>query len=60
MENYSGVSDLARIIPGGSGFSVILPYPELLALIERGSGIPRVLSTEKLEVETILPGGISG
>lgn len=45
MEKYSRASDLARILPGILDFPVILRVRELLALVERGSGIPRVLST---------------
>ena len=45
MEKYSGVVDLARIVPGVLDLPVTLPLRELIALVERGSGVPRILST---------------
>ena len=45
MENYSGVTDLARIVPEVLDLQVTLTFRRLLSLVEQGSGIPRILST---------------
>ena len=57
MEKYPGASDLTRMVPGVLDLPVTLPLRKLLALVKHGSGIPRILSTENLAVEIILPGG---
>ena len=59
MQNYSGVTDLARTVPEAPDFQVILPLRKLLALVERGPG-PFILSIKNVGVEIILAGGVYG
>lgn len=54
MEKYSGVPDLARMVdlariaPEGLDLQVIIPIRALLAIAERGSGIPLVFSIKNV------------
>ena len=58
MKKYPSSADLARILLGILDLPVILPVRELLELVDRRPGVPRVLSAENIAVENVLSGGI--